>query len=307
MYRVIGHSGEILSACGLKVSWHLADTRHTVRSAVDISKTGDIPLSDKEFERLRGLVRAHTSIELPDIKRGLVHSRFLKRLKALGLSNFDQYCDLIDNEESPEIEEFVNAITTNFTRFFREQHHFDYLRELLSEHQQDRKLRIWSAGCATGEEPYSIAMALHDLIDDIAAWDIRILATDIDTDALRSASEGIYPQSKIDDLDERILKRWFQRGRGLFAGRARVQPALREMISFKELNLFASWPMSKPFDIIFCRNVVIYFGLDAKKALFARFAEAQRPGDYLFAGHSENIGRLCDRYKAVGNTVYRRV
>lgn len=304
---VIGCCTEILSAWKLKISWLSADKRHTVRSAVETSSTRNISLSDEEFERLRELVRQHTAIELPDIKRALVHSRFLKRLKVLGLSSFDQYCDIIDSEASPEVEEFVNAITTNLTRFFREQHHFDYLAELLSEYRHNRKLRIWSAGCATGEEPYSIAMALHDSIDDIAAWDIRILATDIDTDALRIASEGVYAQNKVDDLDERTLKRWFQRGRGLFAGRVRVEPVLRDLISFKELNLFGSWPMSKPFDIIFCRNVVIYFGLDAKKALFQRFAEAQGPGDYLFAGHSENIGNLCDCYKAVGNTVYRRV
>lgn len=267
----------------------------------------DIPLSDEEFGRLRGLVQQHTAIELGDTKRALVHSRFLKRLKALGLSSFDQYCDIIDSETSPEVEEFVNAITTNFTRFFREQHHFDFLRELLAEYQHSRRLRIWSAGCATGEEPYSIAMALLDSIDDIATWDIKILATDIDTNALRTAAEGVYKQNRIDDLDEQIVKRWFQRGRGLFAGSVRVNPALRDIVSFRELNLIASWPMSRPFDIIFCRNVVIYFGLEAKKTLFARFAEAQRPGDYLFAGHSENIGNLSDRYKAAGKTVYRRV
>jgi len=303
---VIGWCAEILSAWKLKIPRLSADKRNTVRSTVETSSTTDISLSDKEFERIRGLVRQHTAIELADIKRGLVHSRFLKRLKVLGLSSFDQYCDIIDGEASPEVEEFVNAITTNFTRFFREQHHFDYLRELISEYQHDRKLRIWSAGCATGEEPYSIAMALHESIDNIAAWDIRILATDIDTDALRIASAGVYATNKIDDLDERILKRWFQRGRGLFAGRVRVEPALRDLISFRELNLFGSWPMSRPFDIIFCRNVVIYFGLDAKKALFDRFAEAQRRGDYLFAGHSENICNLSDRYKSVGNTIYRR-
>ncbi len=271
-----------------------------------MSQFEDFPLSDREFERLRGLVRRHTAIEIGETKRHLAYTRFSRRLRALGLDSFDAYCDLIDGGNVDEINEFASAITTNFTRFFREAHHFEFLVRLLAEKEPDRRLRIWSAGCATGEEPYSIAITLLEALDDIDSWDIRILATDIDAKALDIANAGIFPGDRLEDIDPVICRRWFRRGRGRFENRIRVADAARRLIRFRELNLIGPWPMRNPFDLIFCRNVVIYFSEESRKSLFARFADMQRPGDHLLVGHSENLAHICSRYEPVGNTVYRR-
>ncbi len=267
----------------------------------------DFDLSNQEFERLRRLVQRHTAIELSDGKRALVFSRFSRRLRALGLSTFGQYCDLVETGDATEIGILATTITTNFTRFFRENHHFEFLQQSLDRYSESRRLRIWSAGCATGEEPYSIAMTLLDAIPDIASWDIRILATDIDANALQLADAGIYPHDRVADLDEALCRRWFQRGRGDFSGRIRVKPEIRKHISFRELNLIDAWPMREHYDIIFCRNVMIYFGWDFKETLVERFAAMQEPGDLLFVGHSENLTSISGAYRPVERTVYERV
>lgn len=266
----------------------------------------DYQLSDREFERLRGLVREHTAIELSDQKRQLIQSRYSKRLRALGLGSFDQYCDLVEDGQCREIGEFTSAITTNFTRFFRESHHFELLATLLTSMASDKKLRIWSAGCATGEEPCSIAVTLLENIPDIDNWDIKILATDIDAAALKIADEGIYAEDRVADVDLRILKRWFRRGTGHFSKRVRISDSVRKLISYRHLNLVESWPMRQTFDVIFCRNVIIYFGHETKKTLISRFADMQTPGGHLVMGHSENLASLTEDYEYLGDTVYRR-
>lgn len=264
-------------------------------------------LSDQEFERLRSLVKDHTAIELSDAKRALVFSRFSRRLRALGLSTFGQYCDLVEDGDETEIGALATTITTNFTRFFREDHHFDFLQKSLNAYSDTRRLRIWSAGCATGEEPYSIAITLLESIPDIARWDIRILATDIDTNALHQAASGIFPEERLATVDDAIRKRWFFRGRGRNGKRVRISKDVANLISFRELNLIHEWPMRNPFDIIFCRNVMIYFDKDFKKSLVRGFSSLQRPGDLLFVGHSENLMNISDAYAPVDRTVYERV
>lgn len=263
-------------------------------------------LSKHEFERLQGLVRQHTGIELSDSKRQLVYSRYSSRLRALGLDTFQEYCDLVDQGDHAELNEFASAITTNFTRFFREPHHFEFLQNLVADHAHERKLRIWSAGCSTGEEPYSIAITLLDSISDIDAWDIKILATDIDGNALQVASNGIYPRGHVETIEPQALRRWFKKGRGQREGSARIAPAARELIRFRELNLIGPWPMRHHFDVIFCRNVMIYFAQELKEPLIRQFASQQRSGGHLIVGHAENLISSGSLYTPVGNTIYRR-
>lgn len=263
-------------------------------------------LSNHEFQRLQGLVRQYTGIELSASKRQLVYSRFSSRLRALGLTTFQEYCDLVDDGDHPEINEFANAITTNFTRFFREPHHFDFLRELVRDYASKRRLRIWSAGCSTGEEPYSIAITLLDSISDIDTWDIKILATDLDSNALTVASNGVYPYAHVASVESHVLRRWFQKGRGQREGRVRIAPAARRLVRFGELNLIGQWPMRHDFDVIFCRNVMIYFAQELKEPLIRHFAKQQQPGSHLIVGHAENLVSSGSLYTPVGNTIYRR-
>ena len=269
--------------------------------------TVEYNLSNHEFERLQGLVRQHTGIELSESKRQLVYSRFSSRLRALGIDTFQEYCDLVDDGNHPELNKFASAITTNFTRFFREPHHFDFLRKLVGDYASKRRLRIWSAGCSTGEEPYSIAMTLLDSIADADTWDIKILATDLDSTALQVASSGIYACAHVDNMEPDLLRRYFQKGRGQYEGKVRIAEAASRLIRFRELNLIGPWPMSHDFDVIFCRNVMIYFARDLKEPLIRQFAELQQAGGHLVVGHAESLVNSGSIYTPLGNTIYQRV
>jgi chemotaxis protein methyltransferase CheR len=263
-------------------------------------------LSNHEFERLQGLVRQHTGIELSESKRQLVYSRFSSRLRALGLNTFREYCDLVDDGNHPELNEFASAITTNFTRFFREPHHFEFLQDLVRSHASTRRLRIWSAGCSTGEEPYSIAMTLLDSISDASAWDIKILATDLDNNALQIASNAIYPSGHVKGVEPQVLRRWFQKGRGQREGKVRIASAARQLVRFRELNLIGEWPMTHKFDVIFCRNVMIYFAQELKEPLIRQFSDLQQGGSHLIVGHAESLVSSGSLYTPIGNTIYQR-
>ncbi|MCP5150003.1 MAG: protein-glutamate O-methyltransferase CheR [Ectothiorhodospiraceae bacterium] len=269
-----------------------------------------LTLSDAEFERLRRLVREHTGISLSDAKRTLVYGRISRRIRALGLSGFPAYCALLEKDGGDEIEQFTNAITTNLTSFFRESHHFDYLRDKVVTPLKGRtsqRLRIWSAGCSTGEEPYSIAITLAEALPRQALGDVRVLATDIDSNVLRHAEAGVYDLERVAGLPEETQRRWFKKGAGPNKGKVRAADDLRELISFRQLNLLGSWPMRGPFDVIFCRNVVIYFDRDTQRELFKRYADMLPIGGHLFIGHSESLFNLTDRFELVGRTVYRRI
>ena len=266
---------------------------------------------EEDFAALRELVKTHTGIHLSEQKREMVYGRLSRRLRALGLESFRAYRQLLERGDSDELVQFCNAITTNLTSFFREAHHFQYLREqLLAAHAGSRsgarRLRFWSAGCSSGEEPYSLAMTVHEALADARRWDIKILATDLDTEVLSRGERGVYEEERVRGLPAQRLERFFRRqGGGTCAGYA-VTPELRELITFRELNLVHALPMKGPFDAIFCRNVVIYFDKDTQRALFARIARLQRPGDVLFLGHSESLYRVSDEYTLVGKTIYRR-
>ncbi|MGH8322923.1 MAG: CheR family methyltransferase [Steroidobacteraceae bacterium] len=266
---------------------------------------------NEDFEALRQLVKQLTGISLSDQKRELVYGRLARRLRALQLRTFAEYRDLLSSDGGHEIGEFCNAITTNLTSFFRESHHFDYLREQVlqaraAEHAGSRRLRIWSAGCSTGEEAYSLAMTVLEALPDLRSWDVRILATDLDSDVLAHAQRGIYAADRVRPLGPQRLSRFFVERPGRDGPCYQVTPELTALITFKQLNLMHHLPMKGPLDAIFCRNVVIYFDKDTQRELFARVAYLQRPDDLLFLGHSESLFNVSESYTPIGKTVYRR-
>jgi chemotaxis protein methyltransferase CheR len=262
--------------------------------------------SDADFRSLVQLAKDAAGISLADNKRNLVYTRVSRRLRTLGFSAFRQYREyLAGNQE--ELESFINAISTNLTKFFRESHHFDHFREgvvLPRAARRGSRFRVWSAGCSTGEEPYTIASVLRREIADPERYDIRILATDIDTDVLSKAASGEYPVRGIEDVP-RQYRDFFERGsrdaNSMFAGEA-----IRSLISFRRLNLIAPWPFGGKFDVIFCRNVMIYFDAATKSDLITRFTDALRPGGFLYIGHSESLLGSHPDLQLVGRTIYRR-
>ena len=265
--------------------------------------------SEEDFAALRELVKAHTGIHLTEQKRELVYGRLSRRLRALGLDSFRAYREILESGDSDELVQFCNAITTNLTSFFREAHHFEYLHEQLlsSRAPNARRLRFWSAGCSSGEEPYSLAMTILETLPEARRWDVKILATDLDTEVLSRGQRGVYEEERVRGLPAARLERFFRYDESGKAARYVVNHELRDLITFRELNLMRTLPMKGPFDAIFCRNVIIYFDKDTQRQLFARIAQLQRPGDLLFLGHSESLYRVSDAYTLVGKTIYRRV
>lgn len=265
-----------------------------------------------DFNKLRSISSEYSGIKVPDDKFDMFYCRLAKRLRVLKLSDFKAYCKYLKLHPDEEFTEFINAITTNLTSFFRENHHFAYLGtqvipELRLNNGNSRKIRIWSAGCSTGEEPYSIAMTLMDNGIKPDEWDIKILATDLDTQVLATAQAGIYSIERLEGIPQDKLKKWFHRGKGGQSSRVRVKPELNQMISFRQLNLINPWQIKGPFDIIFCRNVLIYFDNPTKSSIINRFAEVLAPERHLFIGHSESLYSLSDRFDSIGNTIYRRL
>ncbi|MDP2904571.1 MAG: protein-glutamate O-methyltransferase CheR [Methylovulum sp.] len=263
-----------------------------------------------DFNFLRKLSNQYSGIQVPDERFDMFYSRLSKRIRKLGLRDFKEYCQYLNDHPDLEFTEFINAITTNLTAFFRENHHFDYLRdtvipELLIRNKSTQKIRVWSAGCSTGEEPYSIAITLMENVP--ANWDIKILATDLDTAVLRSAAEGVYADERVAGIPETRLKRWFMRGKSSQSGQVRVNPQLQKMISFKQLNLMQEWPMNGPFDFIFCRNVLIYFDRETKIMLAKRYAQILADRSWLFIGHSESLNQLSTELELVACTSYRKI
>jgi chemotaxis protein methyltransferase CheR len=282
-----------------------------LREALEAPRVREFVFGNEDFEALRKLVKELTGINLSDQKRELVYGRLARRLRALHLRTFAEYRDLLASDGGREIVELCNAITTNLTSFFREAHHFDYLREQLlqaraADRHGSRRVRIWSAGCSSGEEAYSLAMTVVEAIPDLRPWDIRILATDLDSDVLARAQRGVYPADRVRTLSPQRLARFFVEQRGRDGPSYEVAPELAALITFRQLNLMHHLPMKGPLDAIFCRNVVIYFDKDTQRELFARIAYLQRPGDLLFLGHSESLFKVSESYTPIGKTVYRR-
>jgi len=267
--------------------------------------------TDKDFNHLRDLVSRHTGISLADNKKELVYGRVSRRLRALRMNSFEAYRALLEEGGADELEQFTNLITTNLTAFFREPHHFDYLKqsilpELLKKRRNSTQIRIWSAGCSTGEEPYSIAIALKEAIPNIGSWDIKILATDLDSNVLAHGRAGVYTEDRLSGISDERLKKWFYKGRDSHQGKVKVHEELQELITFQQLNLMGSWPMKGKFDVIFCRNVVIYFDRPTQTKLFGRFATALANDGRMVVGHSETLNKVTDRFVLLGKTVYQK-
>ncbi len=261
-------------------------------------------LGDREFDTVRRLIAQYAGIKLSLQKRNMVYNRLQRRLRARRLASFGEYLELVQREGSDEREAFVNALTTNLTSFFREPHHF----ELLLGHARSRAprhaaLRCWSSACSTGEEAWSIAMVLRE-----AQCAGSVLGTDIDTDVLHAAEAGIYRSERAAGLGPERLRRHFLRGAGANEGLVSVRPELRSMVRFGQLNLQSPhWPAQEPFDVIFCRNVVIYFDREVQKKLLARFAALLAPGGLLMVGHSESFPAAHPGFRSIGRTTYERV
>ncbi|TBR37230.1 MULTISPECIES: CheR family methyltransferase [Dyella] len=270
-------------------------------------------LGDADFRFLREFVLQHCGIALSEQKRQLVQGRLLRRLRALNMKDFGSYCDLLRRDPDGEMGDLASAISTNVTSFFRESHHYDLLEKTLipqwlaHKRRQGDRLRIWSAGCSTGEEPYALAMVLAEALEKHGApFDAKILATDLSPQALQGAREGVYSLDKMDGISAERRRRWFLRGEGSYEGLACIHPRLRELVTIQPLNLLHDWPMAGLFDAIFCRNVVIYFDKPTKERLFSRYAKQLEPEGYLFLGHSESMHGLSDDFDLVGRTVYRK-
>jgi chemotaxis protein methyltransferase CheR len=274
----------------------------------------DLDISDREFDLLRKLIHAHAGIALAPWKRYLVRSRLTRRLQELGLATFaDYHARLLADSTGAELMRFINAMTTNKTEFFREPHHFDYLRSTWlpsrgpCRRASDRHLRLWSAGCSTGEEPYSLAITLLGALNDAADWDIRILASDIDTEVLDRAAEGIYPMEHVGPVPRPLLPRYFLRGTGPRSGLVRVKPAARSLVAFRRINfLDEPWPIRTRFDVIFCRNVLIYFDRATQQRVLTRLVLQLKDDGLLFLGHAEGAHGLVSGLTRVGPTIYRR-
>lgn len=264
----------------------------------------------EDYDWVRAQVRRHAGINLSAAKQDLIYNRLVRRLRALNLASFAEYRARVEIEGG-EMGEIINAITTNVTAFFREPHHFETLSQLVTrrpiEAGERPRLRIWSAGCSTGEEPYSIAITLFETLGPaLGDWDVKVLATDIDTRVLEVAQSGVYPLDRIEQVPVARRDRWFQRGTGEHAGSCRVRPEVGQILTFRPLNLIEAWPVHGPFDVIFCRNVLIYFERALQTRIIRQFASLLRPGGLLFLGHSESAGEAASLFTNVGHTTHER-
>lgn len=270
----------------------------------------EFAFNDKDFMRVKQLVYDFAGIDLNDSKRNLVYNRLAKRIRFLEQNSFRQYLDYVEAQGEAEFVHLINAITTNLTFFFRENHHFEYLAQevipyLLEANAQHKKIRLWSAGCSTGEEPYSLAIILKETVP--AGWDARVLATDLDTNVVETGQTGVYKIDRLKGVSQERKKRWFLKGSGRHEGMVRVKPELQEIIDFGQINLMHDWPIKEQIDVIFCRNVVIYFDKPTQAKLFQRYADLLPNHGYLFVGHSESLYKVSDRFKLLGQTIYRKI
>jgi chemotaxis protein methyltransferase CheR len=289
-------------------------TNHTETDAAAFSgglDAGEFQLTVRDFDRIAAIVHAEAGILLQNNKMNLVYSRLAKRLRKLGLRSFKEYCALVaDPEEHAERGAMIRALTTNVTRFFREPHHFEHLKTALAPAlrttaMQGGLVRLWSAGCSSGQEPYSIALTLLSIFPDASSYDVKILATDIDENMIEKGRAGIFDRGVIADVPPDLRQRWFTplEGRG---GAMQAGEELRALVTFKKLNLIGAWPIKAKFDAIFCRNVVIYFDAETQTTLWSRIVPLLSPSGALYIGHSERVTGPAERLLVSdGITTYR--
>ena len=263
----------------------------------------------KDFDFLRNITNKKTGIVVSDDKFNMFYARLSKHVRRLGLKDFNGYCSYVKNCNDDEMDELINAVTTNLTSFFRESHHFDYLKNecvpsICSKKPPSQPIRIWSAGCSTGEEPYSIAIAMLECLP--SGYKVNITATDIDTEVLKKAKNGVYQIKNIGGLSNSQLKKWFHKGVGDQDGYIKVKPEIQKMITFKQVNLIENIPFSDYFDAIFCRNVLIYFDKETKESIANKYSKLLDKDSCLFIGHSESLFNVTEKFKLIGNTIYRK-
>ncbi|OIQ76157.1 chemotaxis protein methyltransferase [mine drainage metagenome] len=260
--------------------------------------------TDGDFQRIKKLIYDHAGITLSDAKKDMVYSRLGRRLRATGLASFSKYLALLETDDEAEWEAFVNSLTTNLTSFFREPHHFPLLAEHLTRIKHRKPIDLWCSAASTGEEPYTIAMTVVDTYGSFTP-PVHILATDLDTNVLKKAQSGIYPIERVEKLPPDLLKRFFLRGTGNNAGFVQVRRELRDLITFRQLNLLdARYPIHGPFEAIFCRNVMIYFDKPTQYNILKKFVPFMRNDGLLFAGHSESFQHAADLFQIRARTVY---
>jgi chemotaxis protein methyltransferase CheR len=276
---------------------------------------GVFQIADPEFHAIREIIYREAGISLSEAKRALVCSRLAKRLRHFGLRSHAEYLDYLAtrDRDGAERQEMINCLTTNKTDFFREPHHFGFLRDrIFSEIERraakgrPRRLRIWSAGCSTGEEPYSIAITILEHFRSLRGWDVRVLASDLNTDVLHTAEQGVYPLDRIEGVDPEVTRRYFLRGSGRWNGYCQVRPEVRRLITFRQINFMDDpWPIRTHFDAVFCRNVIIYFDGPTQRRLLPRLGCQLAEHGYLMLGHSENLHWLSGSFRPMGSTVYQ--
>ncbi len=258
----------------------------------------------QDFQRVRELIHAHAGISLSDSKQELVYSRLSRRLRDTGLRTFAEYLQLLESDDEEEWEAFTNSLTTNLTSFFREPHHFPVLAEHMRLRRGQEPIVLWCSASSTGEEAYSMAMTAVEVFNSFTP-PVTIIATDLDTHVLETARAGVYPFDRVEKMAPERVKRFFQEGTGAQSGYVRVRKELRDMITFRQLNLLHdNWPIRPPLDAIFCRNVMIYFDKPTQLKMLAKFVPLLRKDGLLFAGHSENLYYAADYFKPQGKTVY---
>ncbi|MEW6220752.1 MAG: protein-glutamate O-methyltransferase [Thermodesulfobacteriota bacterium] len=271
------------------------------------------PLTDEQFRKFSSLVYRLTGIYLRDEKKALLNARLSKRLRAGSFASFDDYFQYVTSDDSgQELVELINSVSTNFTSFFREQDHFDCLVQTvlpeltgrLRDHR--RELTLWSAACSSGEEPYTMAMVLAEYFRQQPGWRYRITGTDISTRVLDRASRGVYSQDQISKVPRELLLRYFKKGVGRSEGLVKVREDLRRQVTFQRFNLMDPFPWTEAFDVIFCRNVMIYFDQATQQALIDKFHRALLPDGHLFIGHSESLTFIRHSFRQVATTVYRK-
>lgn len=287
-----------------------------MRSSTASSSKGIVPgeflLTEADFRKIAALLHEDAGIYLPETKATLVYSRLAKRLRTLGMENFRDYCTLVSSEAGVgERQQMLAALTTNVTRFFREPHHFKHLEEQVlapraSAVRKGARLRIWSAACSNGQEPYSIAMSILSVIPEALNLDVKILATDIDPNMVAAGADGVYGPEAMEAVPNQLKTRWFKPLDSHKNGDWMVGDELASLVAFRELNLIGRWPMSGRFDAIFCRNVVIYFEDKTQEMVWSRFVDLLTPEGRLYIGHSERVsGAAASAFDSDGVTTYR--
>ncbi|MEA2825170.1 MAG: chemotaxis protein methyltransferase CheR [Alphaproteobacteria bacterium] len=278
----------------------------------DVFAGREFPFTHRDFQQIADMMNKDAGIALAEAKAPLVYSRLVKRLRNLGIESFKQYCELVQGERGiEERQQMVASLTTNVTRFFREPHHFEHLKahvlpDLLNEARRGARLRIWSAGCSTGEEPYSIALTILSMMRDATRFDIKILATDINKRVLAHAQQGTYGDAALRPVSREQRSDWFVRGADTDGEKNwSVGNELRALVTFRELNLMADWPMKQAYQAVFCRNVVIYFEEHVRSRIWDGFATLMTPAGWLYIGHSERIS-LAGPFELKAYTTYRR-